>query len=267
MSVRRLIVMLCLVLPGFVLAATGCGPEFPKCNSDEDCKDSEKGQKQNKLMCVNGLCQQCATDADCGDPGQQCVDGLCEQIPNYCTSVDDCPGDQKCRDNRCGPECRNDDECPDEQICKAGSCTAPTECTTDNDCAADQVCRQGECVADTGATNGGPCTLQTVYFAYDSASLSSEVRETLQNNARCIKKRELDVLLTGHTDERGSFEYNIALGERRARTVYDYLKTLGVEKESMRTISYGEEQLARQCGESASDSCHRQNRRVAFTIE
>ncbi|MFB6264200.1 MAG: OmpA family protein [Bradymonadaceae bacterium] len=70
--------------------------------------------------------------------------------------------------------------------------------------------------------------------------------------------------MEGHCDERGSNEYNIALGERRARSVYDYLKSLGVDPSRMETISYGEERLFRRCGEDGPESCHKMNRRAEF---
>ena len=254
------LVVMCLGL----FFGVGCGPEYPKCDDSEDCRESEKGKAENKLMCVNGLCQQCAADADCGDPRLECNAGICEDIAGYCTSVDDCPGDQQCRNNRCGPQCLSNDDCPDGQVCQGGTCQAAPQCTTDADCQPGETCQGGQCVSDTA---GGPCQFDTIYFAYDDASLSDEARQALQQNARCIKERNARVLLTGHTDQRGSDEYNIALGERRVRSAYNYLKTLGVAAGEMRTLSYGEEQLARDCALQADDSCHRMNRRVEFSLQ
>jgi peptidoglycan-associated lipoprotein len=70
------------------------------------------------------------------------------------------------------------------------------------------------------------------------------------------------VTIAGHCDERGTSEYNIALGERRANNVSKYLQTLGVDKNAINTISYGEEQLNKECGEEGPESCHRMNRRA-----
>ena len=104
--------------------------------------------------------------------------------------------------------------------------------------------------------------MDNVYFDYDSSTVDDSGRSSLQTTADCIKKDGLTVRVEGHADERGSNEYNIALGERRARAVYKYLRSLGIEKSKMDTISYGEENPAQACGENGSGSCHRNNRRV-----
>ncbi|MBC7172857.1 MAG: OmpA family protein, partial [Polyangiaceae bacterium] len=59
------------------LLGSGCGPEYPNCNNDQDCHEGE--------FCVNGQCQQCREASDCGT-GQQCTGGRCEDIPGYCGS-------------------------------------------------------------------------------------------------------------------------------------------------------------------------------------
>lgn len=249
------------VMAALVLSTTGCKPDYPKCETDDHCRESDQGQEEGKLYCVNGLCQECRTDEHCPGDGMECSGGVCQQIPGYCTSTADCPGNQKCRDNRCGPECESDEECAEGEICEAGSCVAAPECSTDADCGAGETCQDGQCVqAPTAA-----CDLETVYFSYDSSTLDTEARDILTRNADCIEDRSLSVRVEGYADERGTNEYNIALGERRARSVRDYLKTLGVEQGQMSIISYGEERLARQCGEQGSESCHRANRRVEFS--
>lgn len=261
---RRKIVS-CLVVVGLAfvgLAASGCGPNYPNCNNDEDCKSSEQGQKEGKLYCVNGLCQECRSDDDCGEAGMECNAGKCEMIPNYCESDDDCSGSQVCRENRCGPECLDDSDCDEGYECKGGTCEAEAECSTDADCPDGQECRNGQCVTPPDQPE---CTLDTVYFAFDSSNLSSTARSKLDSNADCIQKRSGEVQLEGHCDERGTNEYNVALGERRAKSVYDYLTSLGVPNSKLSTISYGEERLARQCGLEAADSCHEDNRRVEFS--
>ena len=246
---------------GALLALSGCKPDYPKCETDEHCRSSEQGQKEGKLYCVNGLCQECRTDEHCGDPGMECNAGVCEEIPGYCTSDADCPGNGKCRDNRCGPECKSDDECGPNEKCEGGECVAKAECSVDADCEADEICQDGKCVPAPDPT----CSLETVYFAFDSSSLSSTARSTLQDNADCIKEEGSSVELAGHADQRGTNEYNIALGERRARSVKDYLENLGVSSGSLDTISYGEERPVRQCPETGgSESCYEENRRVEF---
>ncbi len=254
------VVLLGLALVGFV--ASGCGPNYPNCDQDSDCQSSDKGQEEGKLYCVNGLCQQCRDDSDCGEPGMECNAGACEEIPNYCEGDADCSGSQVCRENRCGPECESDGDCDDGYVCEGGSCEQEAECSTDADCGSDEQCQNGECIA---ARTTPDCTLETVYFAFDSSSLTSTARDKLESNAECIQDRDQAVQLAGHCDERGNNEYNLALGERRAKSAADFLESLGVSSTRVDTISYGEERLARQCGLDASDSCHEENRRVEFS--
>ncbi len=84
--------------------------------------------------------------------------------------------------------------------------------------------------------------LQVVYFLYDQSELSGEAREILQQNAEILRRFEnRPIVVEGHCDERGSTEYNLALGERRAATVKQYYINYGLPAELLRTISYGEE--------------------------
>ncbi len=101
--------------------------------------------------------------------------------------------------------------------------------------------------------------IQTVYFDFDKSELSFETRKALQENAAVIKKRVgVEIQVAGHCDERGTTEYNIALGQRRANVIRNYYKALGIKITSMATISYGEENPV--CLETA-DECRAQNRR------
>ena len=84
--------------------------------------------------------------------------------------------------------------------------------------------------------------LKDVQFEYDSAQLSAAMRATLEENAAWLSRyRSVRILVEGHCDERGTVEYNLALGEERARAVRDYLRDLGVGSGRMRIISYGKE--------------------------
>lgn len=258
----RLWMIGCLL--GVLFGASACGPEYPKCDDNEDCQKSEKGQAEGKLFCVRGLCQQCIADADCGDPSMECNAGACEKIEGYCTSASDCTGGFKCKQNRCKPECSADGDCGDGMKCENQRCVVAPECTADADCDPGEVCEGGECVAGQGEQ---ACQVETVYFAYDSSQVSSKARDALEANARCIKERGASVLMAGHADMRGSEEYNIALGERRARACYDFMRRMGISTSKLRLISYGEEMPRVNCDEADPDSCHRQNRRVEFTLE
>ncbi|MBU2917931.1 MAG: peptidoglycan-associated lipoprotein [Psychrosphaera sp.] len=83
---------------------------------------------------------------------------------------------------------------------------------------------------------------QTVYFDYDTASVDGEYMELLQAHADYLTKNPAaKVMIEGHCDERGTPEYNIALGERRAKAIVQYLQSLGVSASQMTTVSYGEE--------------------------
>ncbi len=84
-------------------------------------------------------------------------------------------------------------------------------------------------------------SLKRVGFEYDQYVLTADARETLKNNAIYLKAKGVRVQIEGHCDERGSDEYNLALGENRALTVKSYLVSLGVPADRMSIISYGEE--------------------------
>lgn len=259
MSSRRIFALIAVVfLVG--LAALACRPDFPNCDTDEHCVESEEGQEEGRLYCVDGLCQQCAEDAHCAE-GEECVAGACEEIPGWCQSDADCEGNQVCRDNECGPECLDDDDCGIGEVCEGGSCVEEAECTIDADCGAGEACEAGECVQAEA-----DCELETVHFPFDSSQLTSETRSQLQDIADCIEERDASVQIEGHCDERGTTEYNLALGERRANAVRDYLTSLGVSEDRISTTSYGDQQLRQSCGTGGSESCHEQNRRAVFNI-
>jgi peptidoglycan-associated lipoprotein len=104
--------------------------------------------------------------------------------------------------------------------------------------------------------------LKDVHFAYDSYELDGSARDVLASNAEWLKEnRRAKTEIEGHCDERGTVEYNLALGAKRAKAVKDYLVSLGVASERLTTISYGEElPLCR----DASEQCYARNRRVHF---
>lgn len=104
--------------------------------------------------------------------------------------------------------------------------------------------------------------LQTTvfYFDFDQSDLSSEAREALVYHANYLKANpSMNARLEGHTDERGTREYNLALGERRAQAVERYLQVQGVPSGQMETISYGEEMPA---AVGTTESAYARNRRV-----
>lgn len=106
--------------------------------------------------------------------------------------------------------------------------------------------------------------IEDVYFAFDSADLTAESRTTLAKNAAIIGRVGGQYQIEGHCDERGSAEYNLALGDRRARAVRDYLISLGVDPAALSTLSYGEE---RPFAEGHDESAWSQNRRGHFVTQ
>jgi peptidoglycan-associated lipoprotein len=106
--------------------------------------------------------------------------------------------------------------------------------------------------------------LRPVFFELDSADLSSAGLGTLQENANLLKKYATwQVTIEGHCDERGSAEYNLALGERRALAARDYLVSLGIPVARLRTVSYGKEFPF---DPARNDEAYALNRRAHFVI-
>lgn len=106
--------------------------------------------------------------------------------------------------------------------------------------------------------------LKTVTFEFDRYGLSEASRNVLKANAELIKSRkEWIVVVEGHCDNRGTVEYNLALGQKRAKEVRDYYVMLGVPESSVGTISYGEEQPA--CPEE-TEVCWTANRRAETKV-
>jgi peptidoglycan-associated lipoprotein len=107
--------------------------------------------------------------------------------------------------------------------------------------------------------------LATIYFDYDKSDLSDAARATLQANADWLKANPSRVVrIEGNCDERGTVEYNLALGQRRAASVRDYLGGLGVDASRLKTISYGKERPA---DPGHDDTARAKNRRAEFVIE
>jgi peptidoglycan-associated lipoprotein len=109
---------------------------------------------------------------------------------------------------------------------------------------------------------GGP--LADVHFELDRATLTDEAKATLEKHALWLQgHRDARVTVEGHCDERGTTDYNLALGEQRARVVRDYLASLGVAAARMRTVSYGKE---RPLVKGQNEEAYAQNRRAHFAV-
>jgi len=100
-----------------------------------------------------------------------------------------------------------------------------------------------------------------VFFAFDEYELSTEAMSTLARNARILREADVTVMISGHCDERGTVEYNLALGEKRANAVKDYLVSLGVSPARLRVTSYGE---SKPFALGHTEDAWAQNRRAHF---
>ena len=106
---------------------------------------------------------------------------------------------------------------------------------------------------------------QVYRFSYDDSSLASKYIASVNAQANYLKSHAgARILLAGHTDERGSREYNVALGEHRANTVAEIIRMAGVSRQQVRVVSYGKERPANLGHDEES---HAQNRRVELTYE
>jgi peptidoglycan-associated lipoprotein len=235
-AARRTRVGLALVL---ALAAASCGdkgPRYPVCGSDKDCRRAEH--------CVNRRCQQCAFDAHC-KAFETCIDGACVAPPGSCSADADCPNRTPCVQGRCRP-CREDHECGASRKCRSGRCLVRGKCAKDTACADDEDCQSGSCLrlGRSKAPNVS-CKLEPVFFGFDEAGLGAEARAILARVGDCVQSVPgRGVVLVGHTDPRGTEEYNVALSERRARTVADYLARLGIDPDRFRVVPRGETQAS-----------------------
>lgn len=107
--------------------------------------------------------------------------------------------------------------------------------------------------------------VRTIYFDFDSSEIRAESRDVLMAHARYLANNpSTEVVLKGHTDERGTTEYNLALGERRGQAVARYLAVNGVSRDRVETVSYGEERPAMS---GSSEEAYAQNRRVEIEYE
>lgn len=107
--------------------------------------------------------------------------------------------------------------------------------------------------------------MREVYFDFDRYDLRPDARDTLKVNSEWLRANPaVGVEIEGHADERGTTDYNLALGAKRAQSVKDYLVTLGTVADRLSTMSYGEE--APVCREH-NEECWQKNRRARFVIQ
>jgi peptidoglycan-associated lipoprotein len=141
-----------------------------------------------------------------------------------------------------------------------------SSCTDDKKKVAEPVAPVPSDTGATASTGDSSAELRTtpIYFGFDDYTLTSEAQSTLTAMADGMKANKSAVIqIEGHCDERGTVEYNLALGERRAQSVKNFLTQLGVEAARLSTISYGEEKPVAQG--HAEDSWAK-NRRAEFVV-
>lgn len=214
-----------LSIGGLVLAGCPSKPKNGECKSSQDCLAQEGYGK----VCVEGRCQECGADADC-------------------------QAGFVCRSNKCvpKPECQADADCPSGQRCEAEHCVAPpVEAAPPPERAAVSP----ECTDPSAFT---------IRFAFDQSNLTPDSQARLQKLADCLRDAPAQrVVVSGYADERGTTQYNIALGSRRAEAAKKYLTDLG-SSVSIETVSYGEERPL--CTES-TEECWARNRRDEFQVD
>ena len=107
--------------------------------------------------------------------------------------------------------------------------------------------------------------IQNIYFDFDRSNIRPDAREILKANAEIFRqKADAKIIVEGHCDERGTAEYNMALGERRAQETKQYLINLGIDASRIATISYGEERPA---DNRSTEDAWAMNRRAQFVLE
>jgi peptidoglycan-associated lipoprotein len=149
-------------------------------------------------------------------------------------------------------------------------CASKSAVTSSDTDAAQSSSFQGEASTVAGNRGYGFDEWQTgpvgdVFFDYDSSILSTEAQDRLTQNAAWLKSNSgKSVLIEGHCDDRGTSEYNIALGDRRADTAKEYLERLGIASARLETISYGEE---RPFDKGQGEDAWAKNRRAHFVVK
>ena len=243
---RRILLLALSVSGALALSACPAKPTKGECKTSQDCL-SQQGFGQ---VCVDGKCQECGQDGDC-KAGFVCRQNKCQPKPQ-CGSDADCPAGQSCQGERCVARA-------------AGTCSG------DRDCGPDQRCDNGQCVARAEGGAGGKVPAEcadpsafTVRFGFDQSTLTGDSQQTLQKLADCLKRAPSKrVLVQGNCDERGTTQYNVALGSRRAEAARKYLSDLGAAG-TIETVSYGKEKPS--CTES-TEACWAKNRRDDFQID
>ena len=148
-------------------------------------------------------------------------------------------------------------------VAQAPAASSSDSCSRDLDCAASQICLDNRC--QDVASHLSACTSVRVHFGFNDSDISAADRNDLDRAARCMKADQaLHIAIQGNADERGTEEYNLSLGDRRAHAVAGYLRSLGASDSQLQTVSYGEERPL--CSEH-DEACWAQNRRADLAAQ
>jgi peptidoglycan-associated lipoprotein len=131
------------------------------------------------------------------------------------------------------------------KVVDPGDTTGSSDRTDRDSGDVDRSTDDGSMTRVSGDDGESPLAFAAIYFEFDSSTLGDDARGDLQRLAEWLSAHpEARITIEGHCDERGTDEYNIALGQKRAQVILDYLGRLGVERARLNTISYGEERPA-----------------------
>lgn len=239
MQKTMIFLMLAMAIP---MVFSGCTKKtsFPHhCRKNADCHiDGKKG------ICHMNKCEECVMHSDCPDP-KQCINYRCETT---CQVDADCGPHKHCEDNMCHKDCNDN-----------------------SDCSGDRVCTNGRCLSSHKSRDpysaAGCQGLEKIHFDFDSYKLSSDkAREHVQALASCLENNPgFTVQVEGHTDDRGLPSYNMALGEKRALAVKNYLELeKGIAASRVSTVSYGEQ---KPLVDEKNEQAWYQNRRAEFKLD
>ncbi len=146
------------------------------------------------------------------------------------------------------------------QAATTPSSSGPHSCSSDSDCAETQLCIRSVCVDIT--PDLAECSTMRVHFDFNESNLRDDDEAKLQRMGRCLKVlHALHVTIDGNADERGTEEWNLALGDKRATAVESYLQRLGVSADQLKTVTYGKDRPL--CTQHNED-CWSKNRRAGL---
>lgn len=236
----RRVLFAAVPLAALFLTACPAKPKNGECKSADDCAAQEGYGK----VCVEGRCQECGKDTDC-------------------------KAGYVCRGNKCEPrpECESDAECTGGKKCEAGHCVEAQKpgCKSDADCPADQTCDVASGQCNPKPPPPAECKVEMIHFDFNASAITDEAKGILEQDANCIKKDgNKHVTVAGHCDERGTTEYNIQLGQRRAEAAKKYLAGLLGGGVTFKVVSYGKE---RPLNPGHDEAAWAENRRAEITAQ